>query len=341
MFYKKVPKEEEDDGLSQKVDHDLIVHNMPDQKRLAGNGLLTKTEASVGFQNPTPKNNFKKIGLLIIIGGFIVIGVLVYLSFKFIIKPATNSNVNTSENKQISNPVVETVPVPVPSEVIKISTTSEVATSVPIDLNISTTSVPDSSSLDTLSGSTTDQVLPLLDSDNDGLYDEEEVALDLKINSVDSDSDNYLDKTELEGNYNPNGAGKLEADSALTKYTNKESNYEILYPTLWSLKEVLVDNTVIFTAPDDSIIQVSIQDNPSHLDIMSWYADAFPTSFLTSDRLKSGVTWDGVMSEDNLNFYLSDKKNLKIYIISYLPIFSNRIAYPSLFKAMAYSIVLK
>jgi hypothetical protein len=74
---------------------------------------------------------------------------------------------------------------------------------------------------------------------------------------------------------------------------------------------------------------------------MSWYADAFPGAALTYDKLKPGLNWDGVISEDNLNFYLTDKKHQKIYIISYLPIFSNRLAYPNLFSAMINSAVLK
>jgi hypothetical protein len=340
MFNKKNQKKE-DNGLAEKVNQDLIVHNMPDQKRIFGNGFLAQSGVSSSFQVSPPKNNHKVVGALILIGGFIVIGFLVYLSFNFIIKPATqNNNVYIPKT---NNPVVdqasstESIPVPM---VINVSTTTPIATSSFVDLTAATSSAS-STPLDALNGLTSEEIIPLLDSDNDSLYDEEEVSLGLNPNLADSDGDTYSDKIELASGYNPNGNGKLEADPALVKYFNKDFKYEILYPKSWSLKEIPLDNTVIFSAPDESIIQVSVQDNTSNLSIMSWYADAFPGAALTYDKLKPGTNWDGVISEDNLNFYLTDKKHQKIYIISYLPIFSNRLAYPNLFAAMINSMVLK
>ncbi len=340
MFNKKSQKKE-DNGLAEKVNQDLIVHNMPDQKRILGNGFLAQSGVSSSFQVSAPKNNHKIVGAFILIGGFIVIGFLVYLSFNFIIKPATqNTNVYVPKiNNTTGNQATDTEPVVVPM-VVNVSTTTPVATSSFIDLTIATSSAS-STPLDALNGSTTDEILPLLDSDNDSLYDEEEVALGLNPNLADSDGDTYSDKIELASGYNPNGSGKLEADPALSKYSSKEFKYEILYPKTWSVKDLPLDSTVIFSAPDDSIIQVSVQDNPSNLSIMSWYADAFPGAALTYDKLKPGTNWDGVISEDNLNFYLTDKKHQKIYIISYLPIYSTRLAYPNLFAAMINSMVLK
>lgn len=48
------------------------------------------------------------------------------------------------------------------------------------------------------------------DTDNDGLFDREEVVV-YKTNplSADTDKDGYLDGAEVSGGYNPNGAGKL------------------------------------------------------------------------------------------------------------------------------------
>lgn len=343
MFHKAAPKQA-DDSLIQKVNQDLIVHNMPDKKRLAGNGFLEKSAVSTGFQATSPKNNTKTIGLFIIGGGLIVIGVLVYFSYRFIIKPAaTNNDAAVVKTSSAPAPVqaTDTVPVAASSEVINISTTTQITTSSAISLENAATSSLATSSLDALNGSTTEQIIPLIDSDNDGLYDEEEAALGTDPNSADSDKDGYSDKTELDGGYNPNGNGLLEADPALTKYFNKAANYSILYPKSWTLREIALDNTVIFSALDESIIQVSVSDNSSKLGIEAWYADAFPSAPLTADKLKKAATWDGVISADNLNFYLTDKKHQKIYIISYIPIYANRLAYPNLFKALINSIVLK
>jgi len=342
MFHRKPAPIKEDDSVVQKVNQDLIVHNMPDKKRLAGNGFLEKTAVSTGFQATAPKNNTKTVGLFIIVGGFIVISALIYLSYYFIIKPAANNNVAVTNTNQVPvNQAPDTIPVVASSEVINISTTTEVATSSSVSLDFSATSSADIPPLDALNGSTTEEIIPLIDSDNDGLYDEEEAALGTDSNLADSDGDGYSDKTELDGGYNPNGNGKLEADLALLKYSNKDFNYSILYSKSWNLKEVALDNTVIFSALDESIIQVSVSDNSSKLGIAAWYADAFPSAVLTSNQLKTTATWDGVMGADDLNFYLTDKKKQKIYIISYLPIYSTRLAYPNLFKAMINSIVLK
>ena len=92
MFNKKSQKKE-DNGLAEKVNQDLIVHNMPDQKRILGNGFLAQSGVSSSFQVSAPKNNHKIVGAFILIGGFIVIGFLVYLSFNFIIKTGSKHNV--------------------------------------------------------------------------------------------------------------------------------------------------------------------------------------------------------------------------------------------------------
>ncbi len=54
------------------------------------------------------------------------------------------------------------------------------------------------------------------DTDADGLPDELENALATDPNNPDSDADGHDDKTEIMANYNPNGAGKLNLDSAFT-----------------------------------------------------------------------------------------------------------------------------
>jgi len=341
MFKKKTKIIKEDNGLAQKVNQDLIVHNMPDSKRLAGHGFLEKNGADVGIRVMAPKSNFKTVGIIIIAGGFIVIGVLIYFSYSFIIKPVTKNNNVSIPTVVDTNQATATIPVATTSAVVNVSTTTVMTTTTPSDLSALASSSDANVPLDALNGSTTDQIAPLLDSDNDGLYDEEEIALGTNPNLADTDGDTYTDLAELTSGYNPNGAGKLAADPALAKYSSKDFNYEILYPKAWDMKEVTSDNTVIFTAPDQSIIQVSVQDNSKQLSIASWYADAFSDDVLTYDRLKSGANWDGAFGSDYLNFYLTDKKHTKVYIVSYLPIFTNRLAYPNLFKALATSIILK
>ena len=49
----------------------------------------------------------------------------------------------------------------------------------------------------------------LKDTDNDGLFDDEEAKYGCDINNPDSDGDGYLDGDEVKNGYDPNGEGKL------------------------------------------------------------------------------------------------------------------------------------
>ena len=54
-----------------------------------------------------------------------------------------------------------------------------------------------------------DSVIFLQDTDNDGLFDDEEAEYGCDINNPDSDGDGYLDGDEVENGYDPMGEGKL------------------------------------------------------------------------------------------------------------------------------------
>jgi hypothetical protein len=60
-------------------------------------------------------------------------------------------------------------------------------------------------------GTSTEALMNLnnLDSDHDGLSDEEEIFYGTDKNNQDTDGDGYLDGAEVEGSYNPMGTGKL------------------------------------------------------------------------------------------------------------------------------------
>jgi len=49
----------------------------------------------------------------------------------------------------------------------------------------------------------------LQDTDNDGLFDDEETKYGCDINNPDTDGDGFLDGDEVKNGYNPNGEGKL------------------------------------------------------------------------------------------------------------------------------------
>jgi len=74
-----------------------------------------------------------------------------------------------------------------------------------------------------------------LDSDNDGLSDNLEIALGTNINKKDTDGDGFDDKEELENNYNPSNEERLGIDLDFTKsnlgkiFLQTEKNGEAWY----------------------------------------------------------------------------------------------------------------
>ncbi|MFA5130834.1 MAG: thrombospondin type 3 repeat-containing protein [Patescibacteria group bacterium] len=343
MFgHKKNTIETAGNDVAAKVNEDMVVRNMPNLAKIRTAVIRPATERTMPGSHPlsqinAPKQNFKIVGLLIIGGGLLFIGGLVYLSYIYIIKPQTKVPV-----------AVVNTPAPTPSvlvatttqPVVEVNVTpTPVATVTPELLQVSSSSeaiMPEESG-----GKSGVGLAPLVDTDFDGLNDEEEAVLGTNPELVDSNNNTYSDLLEIENNYNPAGTGRLSENANLQIYTNKAGSYSILTPKDWPFNSLNNDATVTFSAPDDSIIQISLEDNADGQSIMAWYNNLFPDTTITYDKLKSTDAWDGIWSDDNANFYLTDKKKSKIYILSYIPSVAGRIAYPNIFALMINSFTLK
>ncbi len=346
MFGKKNKKNTTtEDVLATKVNQDMVVRNMPSMARLSGVKApaqeITSSTESHNLSRLSPQtNNPKMIGLIIIIGGLIFIGGLVYLSYVYIIKPQTNKTIAPVTNIIPETKSIVNSPRATTSEEITIATTTMVATVTPEIFDIASSSTSTAISLDQIGRPNVD-LPPLLDTDNDGLNDEEEMILGTNPNLADSNANTYEDLVEVNNNYNPAGSGKLNTNSGLATYSNKIYSYQILYPKEWPLNSLTNDSIITFTAPDDSIIQISVQENTDRQSILGWYGNSFPDTTITYDKLKSTDNLDGIFSSDNLNFYLTDKKKNNVYIISYVPAVDGRLAYPNIFSLMINSLILK
>ena len=64
-----------------------------------------------------------------------------------------------------------------------------------------------------------------VDSDNDGLSDLFEDAINTNKNNIDTDGDGHDDKAEISGDYDPNSMGKLFYDS---KFSNNQTGKILL-----------------------------------------------------------------------------------------------------------------
>ncbi|HBA36574.1 TPA: hypothetical protein DCZ15_01715 [Candidatus Falkowbacteria bacterium] len=331
------------------VEQDLIVHNMPNagawNEQAAGSSAVAASNFGNGID---AKKNFKTVGLVIIgVGAVFIVG-LAYLAYQFIIAPVIGRN----EPVAIAPAVIEEIS---PAAELLISetpavtaTATELSTVTPTTLDL--TDVASSSVDGEAAGEITmneefvgqgeSRFPPPTDSDNDGLYDEEEEILGISGATVDFDGDGYDDLAEINNGYDPAGPGRLEANIYLAKHIDALVGYEMLYPKDWPLQSAAGGLAVIFNAPDDSLMQISVQENTDKVGILNWYQNYFPTAVVGYDDLENTDSWEGVMGEDGLNFYLTDQQRANIFVISYIPV-ADRFAYLNIFRLLIDSLTIK
>jgi len=345
--------------LNKAAQDDLIIHNMPPAARLDEKKSVRR---STKTYNPAlgqaagvslgGRNNFKTVGVAIMVGGVIFISLVVYLSYIFIIKPvaknqaptvAANNQAATSQPAATSSATSSAARAANSGQTPLATTAAAMATVSPgvIGATDTTTNATASGATSSDLGLNATTTTPLVDSDSDGLNDEEEAVFGTSPNRADTDNDGYTDLSEITNGYDPTGSGKLSADQKLSQYSNTAFNYQALYPKDWAINSLDNGATIDFNAPDNSLIQISVQDNTDKQSILSWYSASFPDDTVTYDKIKSGNGWDGVMASDGFNFYLTDKKNQNIYVVSYIPAVDSRVAYPNVFQMIINSLTLK
>lgn len=90
-----------------------------------------------------------------------------------------------------------------------------------------------------------EEVIEVMDTDNDGLTDEEEAKLGTDPNKADTDGDGYSDKTEVDTGHDPLKPAEKPTQEEVKKeeiadwktYKNDAYGYQIDYPASWSYKE--------------------------------------------------------------------------------------------------------
>ncbi len=255
-------------------------------------------------------------GVLVLVAAYFLV---VYLMPKKTATPIVNNAVNIPTTPHVVKNEVPTTSVPVILSSSTIATSTNPASSTPVV--VPTSSAPVISSQ------------PLFDTDLDGLNDLEEVALGTNPGKADSDGDGYNDLAELSKLYNPSGTGTIDQDVNISKYTNPTYKYKIDYPKLWTMASVNKDASIIFTAADNSFIQVVSQPNDKKQNIKDWYSSEFSQLASDSQMIKvAGV--DAVSSLDGLNIYFTDAAKKTVYVISYTPIDNTKPAYREIMQMM-------
>ncbi len=330
---KKEYRSEEDlrreQDLANQVSRNLVVHKMPKgyrtngfsyQDYFADSTKTTLIKASDSGQKivpaPTLAPSHKKIGLVIVVIGVLVVVGLGYLGWMLMSRPggfdiaslfgskeSEVNNVIPKINNQVNTPVAS-------------SSSSTVATSSEL---LATSTIP-ATSTPLVSSKITD-------TDADGLSDEEERALGTDVTNIDTDGDSYNDLIEVTGSYNPTGKGALSSNPNLKRYTNATKNYSLYYPKTWTVSAADQGNTIILTALDNSFIQIVVQPNTAKVSIDSW---ALSELNLVADVASYG--WgEGLSNNDASIYYLTDNSKSQIFIFSYVPATGQPTYYQNIF----------
>lgn len=156
-----------------------------------------------------------------------------------------------------------------------------------------------------------------LDTDKDGLTDEEEALLGTNREQADTDNDTYSDRAEIFNGYSPlTATDKLEAAGLFTTYTNPTYGYKAPYPKKWLADSLDQTNKqVLFISATEEFFEILVEENPAKQPIVDWYRAQSPA--LANAQLDVS-TIDGaaaVWSPDGLTLYVG-REGL-VYILTY------------------------
>ncbi|HTW97015.1 MAG TPA: hypothetical protein VMD74_05155 [Candidatus Methylomirabilis sp.] len=289
------------------------------------------------FKISTAKTDKKTTvaGAVIMIVGVLVLAAAVYLAYIFLINPqgkpaatptppASNTPAPTPET-----PAPTPTPTPTPTPPVATSsspvatTTPPVATTTPV---VTPAAIPGA---------------PVGAKVVSALSDAEKTLFGADPTKDDSDGDGYSDLSEALNLYNPAGPGKITDNAHIGVYQNAPDKYSVDYPKIWKTANLQNGDSLIFTAADNSVIEIVSQDNTSGLSVKDWYNGQFPDNPASDAQITSRDGWQGIFQADQLNYYLVDNAHKKIYVISYIPATASDLSYYNVFLLMINSFVVK
>ena len=304
------------------ADNETEIHIIPDEfyggvKRPAPSMAQTNSFGASVAVSPTkpvpartlpgmPQPAFFKTPKFIVIAGIVVFVIIISGVAYYYIRQA---NIARQQFAPKPTPLVQ--PAPTPPAPVEVATSTEevappVATSTPIQ--------PPFSIIFPFKNYT-----KTIDTDNDGLTDEEEKIYGTDPALPDTDSDGFLDTLEIQNLYNPIGFKPVRLfDSGKVKiYQNLVFTYSIFYPGDWAAQSLDPNNKdVMFTAASGEFAEVLVEDNPLKMTAEAGYWGQSPVvdasqleHFTTKDKL------EGVKSPDGLVAYISFED--KIFAINY------------------------
>lgn len=327
---------------------DLKVHKMPNVFKFGQfNSSVHPNDMGAGNEDKAKKikkessDKHKKIGMLIIIFGVIVLVVLGYFVYKYIFSnPVSLSNketeiTNEQENKNSQEENLDNQENSQEENLDNQEEEIEDSEDLLVEdenLNLDQ-EVEDNNEEndDSLIGE--ENTVSVADADNDGLTDLEEVILGTDPLNEDSDGDTYSDLQEVLNFYNPMGSGLLDLSKTdLKVYENDLYQYSLIYPSLWEINEFDDKSSVMFmNQSNEGFFQIATENNIENISAKDWYMKQFNIDELPESQYFKDEKREFVFSEDGMYVYLTDENKQRIFTISYSSL-GMQPAYPILFS---------
>ncbi|MBU0671205.1 MAG: hypothetical protein ABH835_03040 [Patescibacteria group bacterium] len=178
------------------------------------------------------------------------------------------------------------------------------------------------------------EIISSVDSDSDGLTDEEELLYGTKTNKPDSDGDGFLDGEEVKNGYNPNGKGEISANDQIDKYSNEAYGYVVLYPKGWIAEALNEEDSseVLFTSETAEFVSLTPQDNPNGLSVEAWYRSQFPDKATTDTQIININGQEALVTANGTEVYFGN--DYYIYGIKYNYGLKKEVNFLTTFKMM-------
>jgi Bacterial TSP3 repeat len=346
-------------NLDEEIEKNIRIRTMPRKFKISSKAGDKKTTI---------------VGAVIMIVGFLVLAAAVYLAYIFLINPkapvsapavtapktVTQAPAATPSNPAPFNPPAATTtpPVVATSTPVAATSTQPVAVAAPVATttnNIATSSQPvvatstvpavAAAPSSTASSILTTGVLPpgssVLDSDHDNLSDAEEAIFGTDPNKADTDGDGYTDGAEVLSLYNPAGTGKIIDNKYIGVYNDANAKFSVDYPKIWQVQDLNSGLSIIFSAADNSFVEIIAMPDTGGMSIKDWYNSQFPDTPVTAADVIAKNGWQGVFHQSREIFYLANPSKSTIYTISYVPASDSNPQYYHIFLMMINSFSLK
>ncbi len=184
-----------------------------------------------------------------------------------------------------------------------------------------------------------------VDTDSDGLTDEEERLYGTELRLADTDGDGFIDGQEVINLYSPFAAGTvlLQDVASVNVFSNPTMGYTILNPASWLVRAT--DDSrreVVLTSRTGEMMYVEVFDNPQNVTLSQWLIDNQPQiNPNTSANYATPGGLTGSVTANELTYYLAAPTQSRVYRFTYDPGTVSRLNFKTTFRMLVNSLTLQ